>query len=152
LRGGEHVCGRLAKRQVVGDQDLPATSILTIPSAPLTERSAMRSLRLSVRTSDFQSEKTGSTPVGSAMNPLKNLVGSTNVCHFSNWAFATRGSFAVLKFPHRRLRKLPLIGSLDVVRHHGARCLTCDGFYLLFGRAGLRELARGCFAKAMQYA
>ena len=30
-----------------------------------------RSLRLSVRTSDFQSEKTGSTPVGSATTPEK---------------------------------------------------------------------------------
>ena len=35
-------------------------------------RSAMRSLRLSVRTSDFQSEKTGSTPVGSAIEIIRD--------------------------------------------------------------------------------
>src|SRR6185436_20103705 len=42
---------------------------LATPANPTISRPAARarSLRLSVRTSDFQSEKTGSTPVGSAM-------------------------------------------------------------------------------------
>src|SRR5215813_7455272 len=39
-------------------------------AAPAVSRG---SLRLSVRTSDFQSEKTGSTPVGSAMIILHNF-------------------------------------------------------------------------------
>src|SRR5690349_16650390 len=42
----------------------------TGPAASVVPRG---SLRLSVRTSDFQSEKTGSTPVGSAMILLENL-------------------------------------------------------------------------------
>jgi hypothetical protein len=65
----------------------------------------------------FQSEKTGSTPVGSAMMLLGFLVGSADVCQFPPKAFANVGSLRVLPLADCRLRHLSLVRPLA---DHGA--------------------------------
>jgi hypothetical protein len=83
--------------------------------------------------SAFQSEKTGSTPVGSAMISLKFLVCQPNVWHFSISVFGTPCSFAVLfELVNRCRGELPLISPLGVVRHHAASRVASDCLDLLF--------------------
>ena len=57
---------------------LPGLTVKLAHQVNRTYTVAQRSLRLSVRTSDFQSEKTGSTPVGSAnaMTQIRSIVRS----------------------------------------------------------------------------
>src|SRR5262245_31027697 len=111
-----------------------------------------RAAPLGRRTSDFQSEKTGSTPVGSAMNPLKNLVGTSTVCHYFKAPFATRGSFAVLPLGYCLLGKLSLIGALHVVRDHAACGMAGNGLDGLLTQPEIGKLARSGLAQPMKHA
>jgi len=71
---------------------------------PLTDKDANRAGKVRIGLDaltgmpNFQSEKTGSTPVGSAMNPLGNLVGAPTVWQFPDPAFSQIAAFASFSF------------------------------------------------------